>query len=185
MTTRLRSERGFVLSVVIFAVAALSIAGTALFLIVQSESAMANSGAESSRAFHLANAGLSRYMGETFGQPRDEVVYEMGGATVTVTAERILPVGDTADVYLVRSEARIADRRVRDLVSRRMVQQFAVLHRQPFEPVAALALASTNAKTRNVVINGRDQCTTGSGDVAGIISLPHSDLRGTLDGDPS
>ena len=59
MTPRLREERGFVLSMVIFAVAALSIAGTALFLVVQSENAMANAGASAearARAFACSSA---------------------------------------------------------------------------------------------------------------------------------
>lgn len=185
MTLRLREERGFVLSVVIFAVAALSIAGTALFLVVQSENAMANSGAESSTAYHLANAGLSRYMGETFGEPLAEVTYEMGGGTVTVTAEHVLALEDTADMYLVRSEAVIADRRVADLVSRRTVQQFALLERRPFTPMASFVLASSNAKTRNVTIDGRDQCANAHSNVAGVVSLGNGDIRGSLHGDPA
>lgn len=159
MTAAVRGERGFVLSMVIFAVAALSIAGTALFLVVQSENAMANAGAESSAALHLANAGLARYMGEHFGTPDDTVVYEMGGGEVTVTASLVVPLGDTADIYVVESEALIRDRRVSGLFSRRAVQQFARLRRRPFNPVAALALATASVQTHsNVVLDGNDAC---------------------------
>ena len=178
--TRTRNERGFVLSVVIFAVAALSIAATALFLVVQTESAMANSGAESSNAFHLANAGLSRYMGETFGPPRLRVVYEMGGGTVTVTAERVLSEGDTAAVYLVRSQAEVADRRVPDLVSRRTVQQFGRLSRRPFVPVAALAVATGNVQSHaQTVIDGSDACVAG-GSTGGIATLGNRPAGGAI-----
>ena len=168
---RARDERGFVLSVVIFAVAALSIAGTALFLVVQSENAMANTGAESSSALHLANAGLARYMGETFGDPRADVTYEMGGGTVTVNAQRVLPLGDTAVIYLVRSEAVIADRRVPDLVARRSVQQFARLRRRPLTPVAALTVATRTVQVHNqTVLDGADACATGT-PIGGIATL--------------
>lgn len=167
MSGTVRNERGFVLSMVIVAVAALSIAGTALFLVVQSENAMANAGAESSVALHLANAGLARYMGEHFGAPEDTVVYEMGGGVVTVSAGLVVPLGDTAAIYVVRSEARILDRRVSGLETRRAVQQFARLRKRPFQPVAALAVASSEVSSNNsVVISGVDAC--GVGDVAGI-----------------
>ena len=181
---RLRGEEGFVLTIVIFAVAALSIAGTALFLVVQSENAMANSGAESSRALHLASAGLSRYMGESFGDPDPEVTYEMAGGTVTVTSSRLMASGDTADIYLLRADAAIPDRRVRNLVSRRSVQQFALLERRPFRPVAGFALAASNVRTRNVTIDGRDQCATPGSAVGGIVTLANGDIRGTFGGSP-
>jgi hypothetical protein len=156
---RLRTTGGFVLTVVIFAVAALSIAGTALFLVVQSENAMANTSAESSRALHLANAGLSRYMGETFGAPRAEVRYDMAGGIVNVSAERVLSQGDTMDLYVVRSEATIADRRVPNLVARRAVQQFAHLRTRPFNPVAAMTVATASVQPHaQTVIDGTDAC---------------------------
>ena len=185
MMPRLRDERGFVLSMVIFAVAALSIAGTALFLVVQSENAMANSGAESSAAFNVANAGLSRFMGGTFGEPRDSVAYEMGGGMVSVTATHVLTLGDTAAVYLIEAEAQIPDRRVPDLVSRRAVQQFAMLRRRPFAPIAGLALGASSARARTVTIDGRDQCVGGSGNVAGIATLAGGDMRGSITGSPA
>ena len=180
MSPTVRDERGFVLSVVIFAVAALSIAATALFLVVQSENAMANVGAESSTTLHLANAGLARYMGETMGEPRAEVTYEMGGGTVTVTAERAMSHGDTTAVYLIRSEAIVADRRVRDLVSRRTVQQWATLRRRPFNPVAALTVATGSVQLHNqTVIDGSDACGTGVS-TAGIGTLGNRPNGGTL-----
>lgn len=167
MMRTVRNERGFVLSMVIFAVAALSIAGTALFLVVQSENAMANAGAESSAALHLANAGLARYMGEHVGQPRDSVTYEMGGGVVTVTASLAVPLGDSAAIYAVRSEAQIRDRRVSGIVSRRAVQQFGRLRLRPFTPVAALAVATDRVRTHtNTVIDGTDACAVS--DVAPI-----------------
>ncbi|HEX6589386.1 MAG TPA: hypothetical protein VF039_10205 [Longimicrobiales bacterium] len=157
--TTVSNERGFVLSMVIFAVAALSIAGTALFLVVQSENAMANAGAESSAALHLANAGLARYMGETVGQPRDSVTYSMGDGEVTVTATLAVPLADTAALYMIRSEAQIRDRVVSGLASRRSVQQFARLRLRPFNAVAALALPTDQVRTHpNTVIDGRDAC---------------------------
>ena len=180
MTTHLRDTRGFVLTVVIFAVAALSIAGTALFLVVQSENAMANTSAESSRALHLANAGLSRYMGETFGQPRSPVTYEMGGGTVTVTAQRVLGEGDTIDVYMIRAEGVIADLRVPNLVARRSVQQFAQLRRRPFNPVAALTVGATAVQTHNnTIIDGRDACATRPG-VGGLATLGRRPNNGSV-----
>jgi hypothetical protein len=177
MIARVRSdERGFVLSIVIFAVAALSIAGTALFLVVQSEGAMADSGADSSNAFHLANAGLGRYMGESFGLPDDSVDYEMGDGTVTVTAKRVATLSPTEDVYLITAEAEIADRRHPALVSRRRVHQFATLRRQPFQVVAAVVVASADVSARNVTLDGNDQagsseCATGGTTVAGLGAL--------------
>lgn len=179
-----RDERGFVLSLVIFAVAALSVAGTALYLVVQSESAMADAGAESSRTFHLANAGLARYMAESFGDPTPERVYAMGGGTVTVTAARALTLGDSVAVYLLRSEAEVPDRRIRDLVSRSSVQQYATLRLQPFRPIAGLVVASSDLNTHSVIIDGRDQCATPGAAVAGIAGLRRGNMLGTIDGSP-
>ena len=180
MTTRVRDTRGFVLTVVIFAVAALSIAGTALFLVVQSENAMANTSAESSRALHLANAGLSRYMGETFGTPRSSVTYDMAGGTVTVTAERVMSQGDSVDVYMIRSEGVIADRRVPDLVARRSVQQFAHLRHRPFNPVAAMTVATGSVQTHNQTqLDGRDACSVEAA-VGGIATLGNRPNAGSV-----
>jgi hypothetical protein len=181
--TSVRNEHGFVLSLVIFAVAALSIAGTALFLVVQSENAMAESGGASSRVFQLADAGLARYMGASVGTPRPEVVYEMGGGTVTVRAERVMAMGDSAEIYLLRSDAVIPDRRIRNLVARRTVQQFAFLRTRPFRPIASIVIAGSDVHTNAVVFDGRDQCGVAP-DVAGIATMAADNLQGTFDGSP-
>ena len=101
----------------------------ALFLVVQSESAMSDRGADTSSAFHLANAGLARYMGESVGQPGDSMTYQMGRGLVRVTAQRVMSVSATEDIYLISSEAEIADRRRATSVSRSSVRQCATLRR--------------------------------------------------------
>lgn len=178
-----RSDGGFVLSLVIFAVAALSIAGTALFLVVQSEGAMADSGADTSAAYHLANAGLARYMGENFGMPRPEVTYEMGGGTVTVRATFIAAQSRTDDVYLITAAAELRNRLSSRLSTRREVSQFARLQRQPFTPTAAGIFAADDVKTRNVTISGADACGVGPA-IAGVGISGTNDVRGTISGSP-
>lgn len=180
-----RDERGFVLSLVIFAVAALSIAGTALFIVVQSESAMADSGAESSNAYHLARAGLARYMGESIGEPRPTKVYTMGGGTVTVTAERVMAASPTEDVYLITSSAEVADRRRPALAARRSVRQFAHLDRQPFDVVGAFSYPSNDINVGDRArIGGVDQaeastCATAGTPAAGVAAVRDGvDFRG-------
>ena len=185
-----RDERGFVLSMVIFVLAALSIAGTAMFLVVQSEGAMATSGGDSSKAFQLANAGLARYMGESVGQPAATKTYDMGGGRVTVRAERILSSSSIEDLYLVTSDAEVADRRNPDWISRRQVRQFAKLRRKPFNVIAAMSVANPDLFLVNVDIDGLDQatpadCPTGGTDVAGISSLGAAEERNSdIVGDP-
>lgn len=184
-------QRGFVLSMVIFVVAALSIAGTALFLVVQSEGAMSSSGGDSSKAFQLANAGLARYMGESVGQPAATRAYDMGGGSVTVTATRILSSSPIEDLYLVTSDAEVADRRNPNRISRRQVRQFAKLRRKPFNVIAAMSVASPDLFLVNVDIDGRDQaspadCATGGTNVAGISTLGAAEERNSrIVGDPA
>lgn len=191
MTPRPADQRGFVLSMVIFALAALSIAGTALFLVVQSEGAMADRGADASSAFHLANAGLARYMGESVGLPGDSTTYRMGDGVVTVSAARVMPATPTEDIYLISAQAEIVDRRRAATVSRASVHQFATLRRQPFQVTAAVVIAGSDVTTRNVTLDGNDQatpldCPTGGGAaVAGIGMLGEGDTRGSsISGDP-
>lgn len=172
------SERGFVLSLVIFAVAALSIAATALYLVVQSEGAMVEGGAQSSTALHLANAGMARYISETIGAPDTLVHYEMTPGSVTVRAEPVYAISASEDMYVISAEARVS--RPGGSTSSRVVQTFARLDRQPIDMIAAASLATPDLRTRNVAISGADACG-GQPGVSGIAALNGShDVRGTV-----
>jgi len=169
-------EDGFVLTVVVFALAALSIGATAAFLIVESETRMADGGLDGTRAFQLAQAGLQRYMAEEIGAHPDSASYTMGGGVARVRAERVLSFSDTAAIYLITSEGVVDDPRTPNLPARRTVKQLARLERWGARPTGALTMITPSAMLGSITADGRDTaapgtCTAAGAPIAGISAL--------------
>lgn len=190
---RVGDEKGFVLTLVIFALAALSVGATAAFLIVQSESRMADGGVDTAHAFQLAQAGLARYAAETVGTDLDSAVYVMGGGTVVVRAEKVVSVSATEDMYLLTSEASVADPRTPGMPARRRVREFATLSQFSIQPQAAMTVIGNGVTFSGFAIEGRDHaragdCAIAGTDRAGVATVSGATVQGystTITGTPT
>lgn len=191
---RASGERGFVLTFVVFALAALSVGATAAFLVVHGESRMAAGALEGGRAFQLAEAGMTRYIAEAVGTNPDSAVYEIGGGRVVVRAEKVLDVTDTREMYLITSVATVADLRTPKLPARRTVRQFASLERRTFSAPGAATLFADELNMSAARVDGVDAAAGRCGRnaesaVAGAAMLPGADLNkdngASIDGSPA
>lgn len=166
-------ERGFVLGFVLFAVAALTVTVSAALLLAQSERLTGSAEADTSRSLHLAQAGLTRFLGR-HGVPPDSVIYDMGGGRVVVHAERVAT-RDTARVfYVLTSRSSLPDARHAARPARSEVRQFAELNRRPLSPNGAVITTARNIYVANTSVSGHDQSVSGQcesavrGNIAGV-----------------
>lgn len=168
-----RDEGGFVLLLVLFVVASLTVTVSGALLVTQSDHMTAEAGVGATRAFHLAQAGLIRYMGEN-SSAVDSVAYTMGGGTVIVRAARVA-VSGTSQIYEISSSATLPSRR--GSLERRTVRQFAAMQAAAsFQPIAAIATTARNVRLVGTH-TGNDQAVVGScptaaqGNVAGLAAV--------------
>lgn len=186
-------EGGFVLTFVIFALAALSVGATAAFLVVQAEARMATGSVEGSKALQLADAGLIRYAAQARGPAPDSAVYELAGGTVVVRARRVLETtAPDRQTYLLSARARVVDARMPGLPAERTVHRFATLNPWPVKAVGAVTFFGNSLDLRNSTVEGHDAAMIGcgppgGGDRAGIAMPENSTLQVknvVLDGSP-
>ena len=174
MCARVRAggdERGFVLVLVLFVIAVLTVTVSGALMVTQSDFRTADTGVRATRAFHLAQAGLTRYVGEQ--RPlTDSAVYSMGGARVVVRAARVT--SDAAgSVYEVSSAATLSSGPGR--TERREVRQLGQVSAGS-RSVASVAALVTTARNISLggVFSGLDQSASGAcaesarGNVGGV-----------------
>lgn len=189
-TGRARDESGFVLILVLFVVATLTVTVSGALLVTQSDYMTARTGVGATRAFHLAQAGLNRYMGEHTA-PVDSAVYSMGGGSIIVRAARVA-VNGTEEIWEISSSATLTTSV--GSPERRSVRQLATV--QPagssFQPIAAIA-TTASSMTLTGTHTGYDQAaagscpTAGQGNVAGLAVVDGGFLdtwSASLDGEP-
>ncbi|HUF12953.1 MAG TPA: hypothetical protein VMN78_07640 [Longimicrobiales bacterium] len=163
-TDRARDERGFVLILVLFVVATLTVTVSGALLVTQSDYMTARTGVGATRAFHLAQAGLNRYMGEHTA-PVDSAVYSMGGGSIIVRAARVA-VNGTEEIWEISSSATLSSSV--GSPERRSVRQLAAVQAagSSFQPIAAIATTASSG-TLNGTYTGYDQAASGSCPTAG------------------
>ncbi|MCK5482984.1 MAG: hypothetical protein KAJ13_04750 [Gemmatimonadetes bacterium] len=96
-------RRGFVLVVVLVLLVALYLGATGIFLAARAELRIGISHAASSRAFYLAESGLTTWLASSVQPSAAE--YTIGGETVTVLATMLLRVDSVTVVYRLTARA--------------------------------------------------------------------------------
>lgn len=171
---RFGDEGGFVLFLVLLVVATLTVTVSGALLVTQSDYMTADAGVGATRAFHLAEAGLYRYMGQQT-VPVDSVIYTMGGGTVVVRSAKVA-VNGGSQIYEISSTATLTYKRG---VERRTVRQFAAAEGGTtvvYQPIAAIATTARNVKLvgnytgNDQAVSGSCQ-TAGTGNVAGLAAV--------------
>ena len=170
MHTTRSDERGFVLVVVLFVMAALSVTVSGALLITQTEEATARASVDANRAFHVAQAGLMKFVTDRNALRTDSAVYEIAGGRVVVRSRRVAVVG-LEEFHEISARATIRTRSSHSEV--REVRQLGVLELRPINPVAALATTARNI-TAAGTYSGNDVSSFGAcnpaarGNVGGI-----------------
>jgi hypothetical protein len=193
---RRRSDRGgFVLAVVVMMLFAISIAGAAGYLVVNSEFAMAGYADEGAEALVVARAGLHRFVSEQIGVVGDSVSYAIGGGVALITTRKLAERDSLTDLYYVRSVGSVTNVATPNSPARRVVGAFAYHHRRPLAHHAAMMVSATAVYAQNAsgIIDGDNQnspsdCPGGNADdITGAIARTTTGelSGGDLDGDPN
>jgi len=157
-----RDRGGFVLAVVVMMLFAISVAGAAGYLVVNSEFAMAKYADEGAEALAVARAGMQRFVSEQIGVVGDSVTYAIGGGVAMVTSRKMAAQDSVTDLYYLRAEGTVSDVFAPASPARRIVGAYAWHHRRPLRHWAALVAASATAvyaQNAGGRIDGVDQNT--------------------------
>ena len=155
---RLRNdEGGFVLILVLFVMAALTVTVSGAVLVTQSDHATARASVDANRTLHLAQAGLMLFVSDRGASRVDSLVYDMGGGRVVVRARRISTTG-LEEVHEISARATV--RSQRGQYEMREVRQLAVLELRPFNPPGGYSTTSRNLSV-NGTFSGTDLSTNG------------------------
>lgn len=165
------------MAVVVFLLFAIGMAGAAGYQLVRLEWDMAVQNSEANEALAVATAGLQRFMGESYGVPGDSVSYFIGDGTAVVRTRLLASFDSVTDLYLVRSEAEVQNPVYPESPARRVVSQYALLHKDPIGLSAAL-VAPTGTLTigKGGSITGFDASTAADCTGGGVVDLPGTAL---------
>ncbi len=194
--TAVRSDRrGFVLVLVVMMLFAISVAGAAGYLVVNSEFTMARHADEGSEALAAARAGLHRFVAEQIGVVGDSVSYAIGGGVAMITTRKIAEEDSLTHLYYVRSEGTVVDPFTPGVPARRVVGAYAYSHRRPLAHHAAFMVTANAVYAQNSggVIDGDEHnsssdCPGGNADdITGAIARVTTGQQsgGNLDGSPN
>jgi hypothetical protein len=153
-----------VLALVVLMLFAISVAGAAGYLIVNTEFSMAKHAGQGAEALSVARAGLHRYVAEQLGVLGDSVSYAIGDGVALVTRRRVAQKDSITDIYYIRSEGTLHDIFSPATPARRVVGAYGVHHRRPLRHHAAF-MASANTVYAEVYsgsagrISGNDAST--------------------------
>jgi hypothetical protein len=152
---------GFVLALVVLMLFAISVAGAAGYLVVNTEYSMARHAGQGAEALSVARAGLHRFVAEQLGVVGDSVSYAIGDGVALVTTRRVLQKDSDTDLYYIRSEGTLGDVFTPAAPARRVVGGYAVHHRRPLRPHAAFVMAAERVYAQNAGgrIDGNDFST--------------------------
>jgi hypothetical protein len=184
------SRGGFVLALVVLMLFAISVAGAAGYLVVNTEFSMARSATESAEAASVARAGLHRFVAETLGTVGDSVGYAIGNGIALVTSRKITELDSLNHLYYVRSEGTVTDPFRPGSPARRVVGAYAYHRKRPLRHLAAMVVAAERgwADDSNGVgadIDGDDHNTSADCAGGGAPSIPGIIARtstGTVNG---
>jgi len=167
---------------VVLVLFAISVAGAAGYLLVNTEFAMARYSDQGIEAATVARAGLHRFAAEQLGVMGDSVGYAIGNGVSIVTTRKLAEVDPQSHLYLIRSEGTVDDPRTPGAPARRVIGAYAYFHPQPLEPLGAMVVAADGAYVDDIngngaEVDGRNQnrpsdCSGGGGrPLPGIVAL--------------
>jgi len=185
-----RGEGGFVLALVVLMLFAISVAGAAGYLVVNTEFSMSRYSGEGTEAETVARAGLHRFVAEQLGVVGDSVSYAIGDGVALITSRKIAELDSLTHVYYIRSEATVADPFQPNTPARRVVGAYAYYHYRPLKHLGALVLTSDAGWSDNVnavgaEVDGDDHNSSVDCPGGGAASIPGIVARtgaGTVNG---
>ncbi len=181
-------EGGFVLALVVLMLFAISVMGTAGYLMVSAETRMARYATQGEEALAIARGGLQRFVSEQLGVVADSGRYAIGGGEALVTARRVSVVDASTHVYFIRSEASVVDPLLPDTPARRVVGAYAYQRRSPLPLHAALVVRVEELDVDGTVSGddfGGAVCPGGTApSIPGAVAEDDIDVDGTLTGSP-
>ncbi len=179
---------GFALTMVVLLLFAVGVAAATAYQVVRVEAELSVGNEEVNDALDVADGGLQRYLAESLGMP-DTAVYAVGGGTATVYPRRLVSDvnGDPyVDLYVIRSEGKVADARYPSSPATRVVSEYAYLHRMPLNIKGALQAAYPDVSVSSGSISGNDaggaSCTYPTGNIYGVVKSGASAPTGSVSG---
>lgn len=103
------AEGGFVMALVVLMLFAISVAGTAAYLIVSTEFTMARYSSQGNEALGIARGGLNRFVAEQLGPVADSARYAIGGGEASIRARKVAEIDEGNHVYYLRAEGTVDD----------------------------------------------------------------------------
>lgn len=192
-----REEGGFVLALVVLMLFAISVAGAAAYLVVNTEFSMARYADEGTEAEIVARAGLRRFVAEQLGVVGDSVSYAIGDGVALVTTRKIAEMDSLDHVYYIRSEGTVTDPRQPDTPARRVIGAYAYHRKRPLKHLGAMVVTadggwSDNNNLNGAEVDGDDHNSSADCQGGGMPSIPGIIARtstgtvngGTLEGNP-
>ena len=140
-----REEGGFVLLLVVLMLFAVSVAGAAGYLVVNTEFSMARYAEQGTEAETVARAGLHRFIAEQLGVVGDSVGYAIGNGVALVTSRKLFEVDSLNHVYYIRSEGTVTDVLTPGTPARRVIGAYAYHRKRPLKHLGALVVAAEEA----------------------------------------
>ena len=140
---------GFVLSLVVFLLFAIGIAGAASYQVVLNEGLLSVHANETQRALAIARASLQRYISMQVGVHEDIVTYPIEGGDAVVTARLVSEIDGFESLYLLSSEGVYTDPTFTGSAARRTVHQWAKKREVAPDHAAALTQATGNVRLHN------------------------------------
>lgn len=191
---RHESRGGFVLALVVLMLFAVSVAGAAGYLLVNTELSMARSSGQGTEASSVARAGLNRFIAEQLGVVGDSVGYAIGDGVALITSRKLVEVDSLNDLYFIRSEATVTDPRTAGSPARSVVGAYAYHRRRPLRHLGAMVTTANAAYAQNsgADVDGDDHNSALDCQGGGLPSIPGAvarfntgELNGAdLEGDP-
>ena len=192
---RRRDEGGFVLALVVLMLFAISVAGAAGYLIVNTEFDMARYADQGSEATTVARAGLHRFVAEQLGVVGDSVGYAIGSGVAMVTSRKIAELDSLNHVYYIRSEATVTDPLTPGAPARRVISAYAYHRKRPLRHLGAMVVAAEGGWSQNsgADVDGDDHNSASDCPGGGAPSIPGIIARtsvgalngGELEGSPA
>lgn len=149
-------ERGFVLLLVVLMLFAISVAGAAGYLVVNTEFSMSRYSEEGGEAETVARAGLHRFVAEQLGVVDDSVSYAIGSGVALITTRKIVEMDSLNHLYYIRSEGTVTDVLRPDTPARRVIGAYAYHRKRPLKHLGAMVLTADAGWSDNTNANGAD-----------------------------
>lgn len=178
---------GFVLALVVLMLFAISVAGAAGYLVVNTEFGMARAASQGTEASTVARAGLHRFVAEQLGVVKDSVGYAIGGGVALVTSRKVVEENTLDHLYYIRSEGTVIDPLTPGSPARSVVGAYAYHRKRPLKPLAAMVVAADGGWSQNggADVDGVDHNSSADCAAGGAPSIPGILARystGSLDG---